>query len=251
MIDVTTLLARGIKSPRQFVLPSVPVAGYSDPKPRAAIVAAANDTADLYLYGSIGGWFGKTAEDIVNELRSLSVARLRVHINSRGGDVFDGLAIYNSLREYDAIVETHIEGVAASIASIIALAGDPVVMYPASLFMIHEPHAIAFGTAADMRSMATLLDTATGVLADVYVANSTQKKAQIRSWMSEEKWFKASEAKDAGFVDEVPDEPEREPKPEPAPEPEPEPEPEAPAEPVSTSTRRRDLAARYLTAGRY
>jgi ATP-dependent protease ClpP protease subunit len=164
---------------------------------------AAEATADLYLYDAIGGFFGLSAAQVVAELRELEAARLRVHINSPGGDVFDGLAIFNSLTQWPGEVETVVEGLAGSIAGIIALAGRTVSMAPASFLMIHEPHGVAVGNAARMRHLGALLDKASGVLADVYAAKSGAPLADVRSWMAAETWYTAPEAVAAGLADAI------------------------------------------------
>jgi ATP-dependent protease ClpP protease subunit len=249
--ELELLISAGLALPRQVVLPSGPT-GYVDPAPRLELVAsAADDVAHLYLYGSIGGWFGKSSEDVIAELRAIKSPKLRVHINSKGGDVFEGLAIYNTLREFPGQVETRVESLAASIASIIALAGEPVTMHAASMMMIHDPLAVAYGHADDMRKMARLLDKAAGVLTDVYVKKSGLPRTMIRDWMLEERWFTPVEARDAKLVTNVLDEPEREPVPDPGPAPNPEPTPEPDPEPQpapAQSTTRRRLAARMVTA---
>jgi ATP-dependent protease ClpP protease subunit len=170
--------------------------------PRVALRAEADgESADLYLYDSIGGWFGLNAAQVIAELRQLQAARLRVHINSPGGDVFDGLAIYNTLKSWDGEVETLVEGLAASIAGVIALAGRTVTMAPASFFMIHEPHGLAIGGAARMRHLADLLDQTGGLLADIYAAKTGAPRADVRGWMGAETWYTAAEAAAAGFAD--------------------------------------------------
>jgi ATP-dependent Clp endopeptidase proteolytic subunit ClpP len=207
-VDLAALVAEGQKIARAAVPDPTGRPGLHSNRPRRFEVCAeaGAPSADVYLYGSIGGWFGKSAADIVEELRALDagVTSLRVHIDSLGGDVFDGLAIYNTLRQFDGTVETIIEGAAASIASVIALAGkDGITMMAPSMLMIHEPHAIAFGGADDMRAMAKLLDKAANVLADTYVARTKQPKATVRAWMAEERWFEPDEAKAEGFVDTI------------------------------------------------
>jgi ATP-dependent protease ClpP protease subunit len=250
-LDLPTLLARAtaLRESRDRPMPG---SGHY-----AVRAAGGGTVGDVYLYGAIGGWVGKSAQDVVDEITALNVSKLRVHINSPGGDVFEGLAIYNTLTQFDGEVETLIEGRAFSIASIIALAGDPVTMFPASLYLIHDPHAVAFGRAAEMRSVATLLDQAAMVLADVYVARTKRPVAQIRTWMAEEKSFRPDEALAMGFVDNVPG-PDAQPDPMPEPEPEPEPEPAPPApvpppepEPATARARRRELAARLVAANEY
>lgn len=214
--------------------------------PRVTLTAdAATGTADLELFGPIGGWFGKNAQEVVDEIRALqNVTTLRVHINSLGGDVFEGFAIYNSLREFPGRVETIIKGVAASIASVIALAGkDGVTVMAPAMVMIHDPRALAYGGSDDMRAMAKLLDKAANVIADVYTARTKQPKATVRAWMAEETWFEPEEAKAEGFVDTVIA---------PTAAPEPHPAPAASAAPAASTSeppRRpwvRELAAREL-----
>ncbi len=172
------------------------------PPPPVELRAQADDSADLYLYDIIGGWFGINAGQVVTELRSLRASTLRVHINSPGGDVFDGLAIYNALKRWaGGTVETLVEGLAGSIAGVIALAGRTVTMAPASFFMIHDPHGVAIGGAERMRHMAGLLDQTGSLLADVYAEKTGAPLAEVRTWMRKETWYTAAEALTAGFAD--------------------------------------------------
>lgn len=161
------------------------------------------DEAEILIYDEIGKSFfgdGVDAKQLVQDLAGLTAKKLRVRINSAGGSVFDGLAIYNALREHDAQVVTHVEGVAASIASVIALAGDEVKMADNALFMIHNPHGFQGGNAADMREFADLLDKVGGSLAGIYAEHSGQDIDEIHALMDAETWFTAEEAKAAGFV---------------------------------------------------
>jgi ATP-dependent protease ClpP protease subunit len=167
---------------------------------------ASASSADLYLYDSIGGWFGVPAAAIVTALADLKGRDLRVHINSPGGDVFDGLAIYNALHEYDGNVQTIVEGLAGSIAGVIALAGETMTMAKASFYMIHDPHGVAIGGAARMRHLATLLDKTGVLLADIYAAKAKAPVATVREWMAAETWYTAEEAQAAGFADALIDE---------------------------------------------
>jgi ATP-dependent Clp endopeptidase proteolytic subunit ClpP len=193
------------------LLAAMPPSRWTDPTPHPARAAwsarlsahADTPTTDVYLYDAIGGFFGIRAAEVVDALREARGRKLRVHINSPGGDVFDGLAIFNALREHDGPVETVVDGLAASIASIIALAGRPVTMHPAAFYMVHEPHGFAMGQAADMRKLAALLDKAGDVLADVYAAKTGQTLTWVHAAMLEETWYTADEAADAGFIDEI------------------------------------------------
>ncbi len=162
--------------------------------------------AEILIYGEIGAdWFGEgiAAEDLVKELASLDVATLDVRINSVGGQVFEGLAIYNALDRHPAKVTTHIDGMAASIASIVALAGDTVRIAENAFVMIHNAHGFSVGNATAMRKMADILEKLDGSLAETYVAKTGKSSKVIRAMMDEETWFSAAEALEAGMVDEI------------------------------------------------
>jgi hypothetical protein len=124
-----------------------------------------------------------------------------VEINSPGGNVWDGLAIYNMLRGRQAPVTTRVVGIAASIASVIALAGDSIEMAEASLFMIHDPSGMVAGTSDDMRKMANALDQHAEILAGIYTKRTGKTSAQIRAAMTAETWFTAQEAIQFGLAD--------------------------------------------------
>lgn len=166
------------------------------------VLAAAGDgPAHLDIEGSIG-WPGVEAGEVVTTLRALHNRPLVVHLNSPGGDVFQGIAIYNALLQHEAGVTVRVEALAASIASVIAMAGAPLVMAEASMLMIHDPHALVMGGADDMRHMAALLDKASEVFADVYARRGIER-AQLREWMAAETWFTANEAIKAGLIDAI------------------------------------------------
>ena len=162
--------------------------------------------AEILIYGEIGlDFFGEgiAAEGLVKELAELDVATLDVRINSVGGQVFEGLAIFNALDRHPAKVTTHIDGMAASIASIVALAGDEVRIAENAFMMIHNAHGIQLGNASDMRSMAEILEKLDGSLAATYVGRTGKSEKVIRAMMDEETWFNAEEALEAGMVDTV------------------------------------------------
>ena len=162
--------------------------------------------AEILIYGEIGkDWFGEgiAAEDLVKELAALDVATLDVRINSVGGQVFEGLAIFNALDRHPAKVTTHIDGMAASIASIVALAGDTVRIAENAFMMIHNAHGLEIGDANAMRKMADILEKLDGSLAETYVAKTGKSSKVIQAMMDEETWFNAEEALEAGMVDEV------------------------------------------------
>lgn len=161
------------------------------------------DEAELLIYDEIGGWFGNTPGDIVDELRAITAPNLRVRINSPGGSVFDGVAIANAIRLHPSNVTVQIDGIAASIASVIAMAGDRIVMTPQSQLMIHDASGVCFGNAADMTDMAELLDTQSDNIADAYAERAGGTREEWRERMRAESWYLASEAVAAGLADEV------------------------------------------------
>lgn len=162
--------------------------------------AAGARRAEVTLFDDIGG-FGITAQDFVAELDALGpLDALTVAINSGGGDVFEGLAIYNRLRALSAPVTVRIDGLAASIASIIAMAGEEIVMPESAWVMVHDPSALVAGGAEDMRRMAGTLDGIKGTLADIYVARTGLPKAEIEAMMAAETWMAGPEAVARGFA---------------------------------------------------
>ena len=166
------------------------------------IVAKADDEVDILLYDEIGYW-GITASDFQAQLGTVKAKTINLRVNSPGGDVFDGFAIYNALRAHPAKVVAHIDGVAASIASVIAMAGDEVRMAENAFLMIHNAWGLVIGFAEDMRSEADLLDKISGSLRLAYENKSVTPAAQIQAWMDDETWFTADEAHEAGLVDSV------------------------------------------------
>lgn len=166
------------------------------------IQAKAGETPALYIYDEIG-YFGHSASDLVDELKKVDSGELEVHLNSPGGDVFDGLAIYQALKEHPAKVTMHIDGLAASIASVIAMAADKVVMAPKASMMIHDGWTMGVGNAGDLRKVADLLDKQSDIIASVYADRTDQPTDFWRARMLDETWYNADEALAAGLVDEI------------------------------------------------
>lgn len=164
--------------------------------------AKSNDQTEIMIYDYIG-WGGVTAQDFVSELQKIQTQKITVSINTPGGDVFDGLAIYNALKAHGAEITTRVDGLAASIGSIIALAGSRVLMAEASFMMIHNPWGFAMGGAQDMREMADTLDKVGGVLRAIYMSKSGKASAEMQAMMDAETWMTAQEAVDAKMADEV------------------------------------------------
>lgn len=165
----------------------------------------AASSAELFIYGEIGGWWGDgpDTEQTIKDLSQLDVNELVVRVNSPGGVVFDGVAIYNAIANHKANVIVHVEGIAASIASVIAMAGDKIMIGEAANIMIHKPWSFVVGDSSTMRKEADVLDTLEGGLVDIYAARTGAKREDIASWLEAETWFRGQAAVDSGFADEV------------------------------------------------
>lgn len=172
------------------------------------VIARGADAAELYIYGVIGGdWFGEgiTAKQVADDLKALGkgVKAIDVRINSEGGNVFDGKAIYSLLVEHKATINVKVDGLAASAASFIAMAGNSIEIAEGAFVMIHNAWTVAMGGAEDMRRTADLLDTINTTICDVYCARTKQPAASIKNWMDDETWMTAKEAIANGFADKM------------------------------------------------
>lgn len=161
---------------------------------------ATDDAVDLYLYNEIG-WFGTPASKFIDDLEAIEAGRLNVHINSLGGDVFDGIAIFNTLRQHDAFVTVTVDSMAASIASVIAQAGDDRVMVTGSQMMIHDAWGLAVGDADAMREYADVLDKQSGIIAGIYAERSGVDVDTFRDLMAAETWMNHDETVTNGLAD--------------------------------------------------
>ena len=159
--------------------------------------------AEIIIYDEIGYW-GITAKDFHDELEALGpVAEITVRINSPGGGVFTGLTIHNMLKRHAARVTVYVDGMAASIASVIAMAGDKIIMPENTLMMIHDPIGIVLGTAEDMKEEAELLEKIKTSLVSAYRNKTGLDDGKIAEMMAAETWMSAAEAMEMGFADEV------------------------------------------------
>lgn len=163
--------------------------------------ADASGPNEVYIYDEIGG-FGVSSGDFLNDLRGVD-GDVKLHLNSPGGDVFDGLAIYQALKSRSGETTVVVDGLAASIASVIAMGADRVVMAPKATMMIHEGWTAAVGNSADMRKLADLLDKTSSNIASVYADKAGQTVEFWRDRMRDETWYSAEEALQAGLIDEV------------------------------------------------
>lgn len=160
-------------------------------------------TAQVYLYDAIGGWFGVTAKDFVRDWTALDSDRIDLFINSPGGDVFDAMAILNVIRRTEATVVAHVDGIAASAASFIAMGADEVVMGRNSELMIHDASGLCWGPAEDMQKMADDLTRVSENIASIYAEKAGGEPATWREAMLAETWYSAEEAVTAGLADRV------------------------------------------------
>ena len=173
------------------------------PKKWYEIIAAAAGAAEIWIFEEIGMW-GVDAQQFANDLQALQgVNDITVHINSPGGSVFDGMAIYNLLLKHPAQITMEIDGLAASMASVIAMAGDLIIMPENALMMIHNPMMGAGGDAAELRKNADLLDKVKSAIISVYAKRTGLPDTQISDMMDAETWMTGAEAMDLGFADET------------------------------------------------
>ncbi|WGS50843.1 Clp protease ClpP [Paraburkholderia sp. D15] len=171
---------------------------------RALTNAQGASVAEIRIYDEIGFW-GTDAKTFVAQLEEVATgaAEIVVAINSPGGDVFDAFAIYNALRRYAGRVTTRVDGVAASAASLVTMAGDRVVMPENAMLMIHNPWTVAAGTSADLRATADSMDKARDGILAAYRNKSGKSVEELTAMLDAETWMTAAEAKEAGFIDEI------------------------------------------------
>jgi HK97 family phage prohead protease len=165
--------------------------------------------ATVLLFDEIGGSFGVDANALVEDLEGLDVETIKVRINSPGGSVFDAVAIYNALNHHDARIVVYVDSLAASAASIVAMAGDEIVMMPGSQLMIHDASMVEDGNAVDHAKTVTFLNRQSANLADIYRRRAGGDAAQWRDLMLAETWMFADEAVEWGLADRVQDPPKR------------------------------------------
>lgn len=161
------------------------------------------DSIELRLYDTIGGGIfneGITAQSIIDQIEASNASKLNIRINSGGGSVWEGLTIYNYLKSYKGRKRVIVDGIAASIASIIAMAGDTIEMGEGTLLMIHDPLQGVIGNAEELRQAAEFLDMVGGELANIYVNRTGLAKDKVLEMMHAETFLTASEAVEMGFA---------------------------------------------------
>lgn len=157
---------------------------------------------EVSIYDEIGYW-GVSAADFVTDLNGISAKNITLRINSPGGDVQDGLAMLNALRQHPANVHVIVDGWAVSAASFIAMAGDRISMAPNAMMMIHDAAGMCYGNAADMQEMSELLAKHSDNIASVYARRAGGTVEDWRAVMQAETWYTDQEAVDAGLADEI------------------------------------------------
>lgn len=164
------------------------------------------ETIDIDIYDVIGDFWGEgvAAKDVLDKLKSAkNASTINVRINSGGGDAYDGLAIYNLLAQHKARVVVEIDGLAASAASLIAMAGDEIRMSEAALMMVHNPWSCAVGEAKDFREKAEQLDKLRDALANIYIRRTGLSRERVIELLDAETWMNADEAVELGFATDV------------------------------------------------
>lgn len=168
----------------------------------AASLSDDGPAAEVSIYDEIGYW-GVTAKDFIDAIKPYKGKALDVAINSPGGDVWAGIAIYNALRAHGGTVTTRAMGVAASAASIVMMAGDKREMPANAMIMVHNPWSFAAGNADELRETADVLDKIGDSLASIYVARTGKPDEEIRAMLATDTWLSADESLALGFVDNV------------------------------------------------
>jgi ATP-dependent Clp protease protease subunit len=173
------------------------------------LARAENGRAELYIYDQIGAsWFsdGITAKQVVeavDQAENDGATGLDIYINSPGGSVFEGISIYSRLQRFKGEKVVYVDGIAASIASVIAMAGDRRCMGVGAMMMIHDASGVCAGNAAEMRETAGRLDTICDAMVAAYAANTELGNEELRAMMKAETWFTSTSAIEKGFADEV------------------------------------------------
>jgi ATP-dependent Clp protease protease subunit len=173
------------------------------------LAAKAADRGALYLYAPIGQSFwgdsisAQAVADQLDGFKKDGVKAVDVYVNSEGGDVWDGKAIYEAISRFDGEKVVHIDGLAASAASFIAMAGDKIVCAPAATMMVHDAWGFAMGNAKDMRDVADILEMESAAIAGIYAKRTGQSLDHVKQMMRDETWMNAEKAKELGFCDEI------------------------------------------------
>lgn len=162
-----------------------------------------DDEATIYIYDAIGDWFGISAEAFAKDMNAIDKKTINLRINSPGGDVFAAQAMAQIIRSHKANVIAHIDGIAASAATTIAMAADEVVMAPGAQFMIHNAWSIAMGDYREMSKVSDMLKKVNDSIAADYTRKTGKSAKDVADLMDAETWFNADEALANGFIDKI------------------------------------------------
>ena len=165
---------------------------------------ASTGIVDVYIFDEIGA-YGLNAKDFISEIKNYKKRPMNLHINCVGGDVFEGMAIYNVLKKREYKTTVYIEGIAASMGSVIALAADEIIMAENSLFMIHNAWGGAMGESKELKKTASLLEKISNEIANIYIKKTKLPYDKVKEMMDEETWLNADEALELGFIDSISD----------------------------------------------
>jgi ATP-dependent protease ClpP protease subunit len=169
---------------------------------RGFSIRAEADRAEILIYDVIDPWYGISAKQFHDQLKALGkVSTIDVRINSPGGSITEGIALHSILKRQSAKVIVHVDGIAASIASVVAMAASEIVMAAGSYMMIHNPLGVVVGEADEMREYAELLDKMKAQVVNIYAARTKQSAEAVAAFMDAETWFTPDEAIAAGFAD--------------------------------------------------
>ena len=172
------------------------------------VTAKSETEAEVLLYDYISGfdddeWGLMSAKGLINKIKALgNIKNITLRINSVGGDVFQAQAMYNYLKSHPANITVRIDGLAASAASVVAMAGNKIIMPSNALIMIHNPAGGVYGEAEDMRDTAEILDKIRDTIANIYVAKTGLKREKVIAMMASETWMDANEEHELKFCDE-------------------------------------------------
>ncbi len=170
------------------------------------IKAEGSGPAIVYLYGTVGqDWWGEgnSALDFAKELDDLGGRDIELRVNSEGGDVFEGYAIYSALNRYQGRITAYVDGLAASAASFLIMAADEVVMGEPAFLMIHNSWTFAIGNADELRDVSDRLDAIDGQIVGIYERKSGKSADDIAGAMAAETWFTSEQALEWGLIDRI------------------------------------------------
>lgn len=171
--------------------------------PRALRADASGADLHVYVYDVIDPWYGASADGLIKALAGAADSTVHLHINSPGGDVFEARAMSAALVAHAGQVVAHIDGVAASAATYLAMAANEVRITDGGMVMVHNSWTIAYGDKTELRATADLLDKIDQSIAADYAKKTGKTLEQMHAWMDAETWFSAAEALDAGLVDAI------------------------------------------------